>query len=168
MLSPQTYDVDDGSELLLALLTPEAISRTWPDLRVAIESALPPLSHPTQALDRMTSVLESLLTGRLVCHALYKIIDGQVYSFGIVVTAVVYSYESTQNNLLIYALYAHPKYITGDYGKKFIDKMNELAVGNRCKSIIYYTARTELILATKRLGGNADYTMCTLEVDYGR
>ena len=168
MLSRQIYDVDDGSELLLAMLTPEAVSRTWPDLKATIESALPPMSDPTQALDRMTGVLESLLTGRLTAYAMYKIINDQAYAFGTVTVGIVHNYESTQDNLLIYTLYAHPKYVTGDYAVKFLDKMMDIAREKNCKAVMCYTASNVLKENVRRYGGNADYTLCTMEVNYGR
>ena len=139
MPSQQIYDADDGSELLMVLLMPEAISKTWPDLKAAIETALPPLSNPTQTMNRMTDILESLLSGRLFCHTLYKMIDNSPYVFGIVVSAFLHNVENDQKNLLIYSLYGHPKYITGDYAEKFINKMKEFARGHGCKALVAYS-----------------------------
>lgn len=164
MHSQPIYKDDDGSELLLTLMTPEAISRTWPDLRAAIEIALPPLSNPLENVDRMSGILESLLIGKLHCHAIYKVVEDQPYAFGIVITSIINAVDSDAKNLLIYVLYAHPKYVTGDYADKFIEKIKEFARANGCKALIAYTTIPELINNFIRLGGNADYRLLTMEV----
>lgn len=169
MLNQQNsdYDADDGSDLLLVKLTPEAISRTWPDLRAALEVVLPPISNPTQGPDRMTNILEALLTERLICYCIYKRIDGTVYVFGIVIVSIMKNVESEQRNLLIYALYAHPKYVSGDYAEKFILKMKEVAKNYDCKALVAYTSIPNLISHFVRLGGDASYRLLTMEVDNG-
>jgi len=164
MHSQQIYDADDGSELLMARLTPEAISNTWPDLRAAIESALAPISDPMKFMKRREYILESLLSGKLMCHSFYKIINNTPYAFGVVVTSVIRSLDDGENILLIYAVYGHPKYVTGDYAEKFFGKMKEFALGVECKRIMAYSNIKEVIDAIKRLGGNADYTLLSLEV----
>lgn len=157
-------NIEVEGDLLLALMTPEAISRTWPDLRAAIEKALPPLSNPIESIDRMSNILESLLVGKLHCYAIYKMLEDQPYAFGIVVVSILTSIESDKKNLLIYALYAHPKYVTGDYADKFVNKMKEVARGNDCKAIIAYTTSKMIIDNFVRLGGNADYRLLSMEV----
>lgn len=164
MHSQQIYDADDGSELLMARLTPEAISNTWPDLRAAIESALAPIPDPVKFMKRREHILESLLSGKLMCHSFYKMIDTVPYAFGIVVTTVIHSIDDGEDILLIYAVYGHPKYVTGDYAEKFFGKMGEFAIGIGCKRIMAYSNIKEVIDAIKRLGGNADYTLLSLEV----
>lgn len=164
MHSQQIYDADDGSELLMIRLTPEAISNTWPDLRSAIESALAPIQDPIKSMKRREHILESLLSGKLMCHSFYKIIDGNPYAFGVVVTTVIFSIDDGEQCLLIYAVYGHPKYVSGDYAEKFFNKMNEFASGIGCKKIMAYSNIKEVIDAIKRLGGNANYTLLSLEV----
>ena len=164
MHSQQIYDADDGSELLMIRLTPEAISNTWPDLRVTIESALAPISDPMKSMKRREHILESLLSGKFMCHSFYKMIDGNPYAFGVVVTTVIFDLDNGEEILLIYAVYGHPKYVTGDYAEKFFNKMKEFATGIGCKKIMAYSNIKEVINAVKRLGGSADYTLLSLEV----
>lgn len=166
MHSQQIYDADDGSELLMARLTPEAISNTWPDLQVAIESALPYIANPIDKMKRREYILESLLSGKFICHSMYKMINNSPYAFGVVVTSVLRSVDDGENNLLIYAVYGHPKYITGDYADKFLGKMNDFAKGLGCKRVIAYSNIKEVIESVKRLGGGADYTLLSMEVKY--
>ena len=166
MPSQPTYnEIDNNDDLLLLLLTPEAVSRTWPDLKLAIEAALPPITNPTQTVDRMTDILESLLTGRLMCHTIYKMVDDQPYAYGIVVTAFLHNVENDQKNLLIYSLYGHPKYITGDAAAKFLNKMKEFARSKGCKALIAYSCIPSVIENISRMGGSTEYRLLTLEVE---
>ena len=152
-----------SDELLMAKLTPEAISNTWPELRKVIELSLPPVKSPGQNANRMTYILESLLIGKLSCYSFYEMREGLPFAYGVCVTSVITSVEGIQN-LLIYAAYGHSKYIGGDSRITFFNKMKEIARMERCENIILYSSIPAIIETVKSVGGSADYRLLIMEV----
>jgi hypothetical protein len=167
MQNSQTLDTEtterfDG--LRMVVLTPEAISNTWPELKKAIEIALPPVKEPTQGMNRMTYILESLLNGSLTAHAIYRPESDGIMPIGIVVTSIVSNIETGNDNLLILSLYAHTKYIEGDYADYFFGMMREYASGQHCKHIVMYSCSPKVINYVKSHGGSGDYQLLLMEV----
>ncbi len=155
---------DSTLPLRMLKLRVEAIAENWNVLKGPIEMSLPPLSSPTETPDRMTRVLECLLAGTLECHVFFKVIQGEIFIYGLVVLAVVGNIEDSGKHLLIYAAWGHTKFLFENGLMQCLDLVRKYAFGKGCKTIIAYSSNPFVIRCVKEAGGNSDYRLLTLEV----
>lgn len=147
---------------MLTHLLPDQIAKFWDIIKYAIEESLPPTvgEHP----DKMNRILSSLLSGKTQCWASYQRNEEGAKFEGIVLTQVLYDDASNTKNLLIYCLYGYNpveeySWING------IKSLAKYARGQGCGQVIAYTDVPYMIEMTKKLGGEAKYTLCAFDVN---
>jgi len=143
-------------------LLPEQVSAFWDMIKYAIEQSLPPFvgDHP----DIINRILSASLDGRIEVWAEYiKSEEGNKFE-GIALTQFIYDEPSDTKNLLIYCLYGYSKIDPGSWGRVLVT-MAKYAREKRCSQIIAYSTVPHMIELVKGLGGNADYTFISFDVN---
>jgi len=147
---------------MLTRLLPEQISKFWDIIKYAIECSLPPTAgeHP----DKMNRILSAALSGKIEVWASYtKGEEGNKFE-GIMVTRILYDDASNTKNLLIYCLYGYGRIdrSSWSHGLKIIAKY---AKSKNCARIIAYTNSPYIVELVRRLGGEANYTFISFDID---
>lgn len=142
---------------------PDQVAKHWSFIRPAIESALPPIGVQQDADARMSKVLESILSGRLVVHIFFKLIDERPTISGVLTTGIMSTIDGSGDELLIYSIFGSDKISRHDIMEAF-DLIKKYAKSVGCSVIIAYTNKDSLKSFVKFKGGEASYTVLRMEV----
>jgi len=147
---------------MLTRLIPEQVSKFWDIIKFAVEESLPPIvgDHP----DKMNRILSAALSSKIEVWVSYVKGEEANKFEGVVLTKTLYDNASDTKNLLIYCIYGYEE--VGDsswFGG--IDKLAMYAKSRGCSQIIAYTDSPYIVKIVKRLGGEADYTFCSFDVN---
>lgn len=145
---------------MLLLLLPQQVSERWDVIKLAIEGALPPteLSSP----DVMNKILMDLLNGKMQCWASYQKESGKTILDGIVVTEIEES-RGGLKSLLIYSVYSF-KQVSEESWLEGIEALRKFAKASGCSRVTAYTSVDYMVDMAEKLGGNADWRLCTFPV----
>jgi len=149
--------------LHLLKVFPDQLANNWESFRSAIEKALPPTAD-YKVEGRATSILQSLLAGRLELLQLYdQNDDGTAKEIGIAVVGELDNIDYTSKDLLIYAIYAYDRLSRSEVLGGF-ELLVKYAKGLNCDAVVAYTNIPNLVKYVKRMGGQGDYTFIRLEI----
>ncbi len=143
---------------MLTKLLPDQISAFWDIIKYAIEESLPPIAG--EGPEKMNNILSALLSSKAECWASYIVGEDQRRFEGIVITKIQYDDISRTKNLLMYCVYGYEDVDKGSWtsGLKTLVKY---ASSKGCHRIVAYTDIPYMIELTKKLGGEARYTLCS-------
>ncbi len=147
---------------MLTRLLPDQISRLWDIIKYAVEQSLPPIvnEHP----DKMNRILASALNGTITVWASYNKSENENNFEGIVLTRFLYDDASGSKSLLIYCLYGYNSVDESSWihGLQTIAKY---AKAKGCSRIVAYTQEPYIVKVVDYLGGSADYTFISFNID---
>lgn len=156
---------EDISDIRLIKLLPHGISDNWPELKRCIEISLPKIgSTADQRPERMTMILEELLSGSIELHVVYRLIKNVPFTYGLVLTSVVMSVDGTHTALLIHCFYGHRKMITNGDLAFGLDILAKYAKSKGCVSIVTYASREFYQQFLASIGFNTDFIYAVKEV----
>ena len=150
---------------MIVRATSEQISYYWPEIRKAIEEAMPPVAY--RSPEYFNNILYSLLAGDRHCWIVFRPEDEktiQTRFLGIALTEFNIHDAAQVKNLHLFVLYFDPDIFVSD--EELLDSYKTLldfARDQNCHRIIGYTASRRIIDIVKKAGGAADYTFCSLE-----
>lgn len=158
----QLQEVKLRSHKMLVQLLPDQISKFWDVIKFAVEQSLPPTVGERPG--RMNRILSAALSGRIDVWASYVKEENSNRLEGIMLTKFLYDDASDTRNLLIYCIYGYDRVSssTWTHGLKTLVKY---AKSKGCAQIVAYTSLPYLVKLTKRLGGKADYTFLSFDVN---
>lgn len=161
----KSYEDITDMELRIVKLLPHSISEEWPMLRRIIEVSLPRFNEtPDQRPERMTRILEGLLSGSLELHAAFKLIRGMPIIYGFILLSIVLSVDTTHTDLLIHSFYGHRKMIEDGDFKIGFDILERYAKSKGCTNIVTYARREFYQEFLKNIGFNTDFVYAIKEV----
>ena len=142
-------------------LMPDQISKFWPIIKYAVEQSLPPVvgEHP----DKMNRILSSALCGEIDVWVSYNKGENNKIE-GIILTEFLFDMPSGTKNMLIYCLYGYEE-VSDESWVYGISGLARYAESRQCSRIVTYTDVPYMINLAKQLGGEANYTFITFEVN---
>jgi predicted porin len=146
---------------MLNRLLPDQVSKFWPIIKYAVEQSLPPIvgEHP----DKMNRILSSALCGKVDVWVSYdKEKNNKVE--GIVLTEFLFDEPSGTKNMLIYCLYGYNQ-VSNDSWLEGIKGLAKFAKSRQCNQIVAYTSEDVIIKTVESLGGEANYTFISFDVN---
>jgi len=143
-------------------LLPEKISHFRDVIKYAVEQSLPPTAgdHP----DKMNRILGALLSGKLLCWASYQVDEDNRKLDGIIVTDIIYEQATDSRSLLIYSLYGYTE-VSHETWLEGLQALLKYGRSKKCTKVVAYTTVPYMIDLTKKMGGNADWTYCSFDIN---
>jgi len=144
------------------MMLPDQVSNFWDIIKYAIEQSVPPIEGDSP--DKMNNVLAELLSFKKQCWASY-IVEGDKRIFeGIVITQVIDDTTAGTRSLLIYCLYGYRE-VAKESWIKGAKALAKYAKSKGCNRMLAYTDVPSLIEIAVGLGGEARYTLVSLNTD---
>ena len=142
---------------------PDQVARHWEQIGYYIEQALPPIADSRKSEERMNSILESILVGKLDIHLFLIYEDEKPVIYGEITTAITSPVDRNDKELLIYSLFGSKR-----VGKQLIYEGLELikkyAKSVGCSSISAYSNVEGLKKFFVSIGGDSSFTYLRLEI----
>jgi len=142
---------------------PDQVVRHWEKIGYAIEQALPPIVDSRKTEDRMNRILESILAGKLEVHVFVTYKDEHPTVYGIASTAITYSVDNNNKELLIYSIYAS-RSLSRDIIFEGLELFRKYAKSQDCTAISAYSNVEGIKNFFTTVGGSSSFTYLRLEV----
>ena len=143
---------------MLVKLLPEQIARTWPDIRLSVIEAYPPIARFGE--DTLNNVLKSLLVGTMEA---WVVCNDERKPIGILLTTFSEDFCSGTRSLVLYTLWTKG----GTSKKIWLDGWNAMvkyAKSKGCTLITSYSDSPQILKMAELTGGETKMHFLRWEV----
>jgi hypothetical protein len=150
------------SQIRMLKLLPHDVASRWEMISPAIEVSLPPTTEPS--IERMSKVLESILSGKLDVFVFFKSVNGVADIYAVVTTTFVDQLDRDSTDMLIYSIYGDRKGFSMSDWVKGLEYLKDYAKSKGAVHITGYTNENGLINFVKGVGGGTTYQLVVINI----
>lgn len=144
---------------MLIRLQEGQIAEYWPEIKVAINMALPPILKGEG--DRTNKILESMLVGNAQCWV--SVNRDSKKMDGVITTAVVEDMLSGAKSLMLYTIYVDGVSMASSWKEGF-ETLSKFAKSQGCNRLVGFTKERRILERAKLFGIDTSFTLCVVEV----